>query len=348
LRFSGVLWGGVLGVGEELEASMNRSLAAVGAFLVVVMGPSRGLALDAGVVLHKMGFPADAKARVSAGEFVETALTTSNDRDLNVGIAFVIEEPPAEVSRRARAQMVMQKVDPDTIAYGKLEGEGTTQQLAGLRLTDAQVAAYAAAAAGTALNLSSAEITALAACAGEVECIRARVAEQLLARYRAYRARGLAGISSYDRGGAASDPGADMAAVNATMRNGALLPAGFYDLLDSYPAARPDDLDERFYWSQFRAHDVDTVALVHSFERLYDGDLVSVQRHFYASAGYNMVQAVVGLLPVAEGTLVVYANHTSTDQVAGFGGSAKRGLGRKIMAAQLRKLFSDSRKLLTQ
>jgi hypothetical protein len=34
------------------------------------------------------------------------------------------------------------------------------------------------------------------------------------------------------------------------------------------------------------------------------------------STGYNIEQAVVGLLPLEDGTLVAYTNHTSTDQVA--------------------------------
>ena len=71
-----------------------------------------------------------------------------------------------------------------------------------------------------------------------------------------------------------------------------------------------------------------------------------VQRQFYASNGYNVEQAVAGFLPVRDGTLVVYTNHTSTDQVAGFGGSAKRSIGRKFMAEQLEKSFDRSRKLI--
>jgi ABC-type amino acid transport substrate-binding protein len=37
---------------------------------------------------------------------------------------------------------------------------------------------------------------------------------------------------------------------------------------------------------------------------------------------------------------VIYANHTSTDQVAGFGGGLKRSIGRKIMASEFKKLFA--------
>ena len=71
-----------------------------------------------------------------------------------------------------------------------------------------------------------------------------------------------------------------------------------------------------------------------------------VQRQFYASSGYNVEQAVTGFLPVQEGTLVVYTNHTSTDQVAGFGSGAKQSIGRKFMAAQLEKSFERSKKMV--
>ncbi len=45
------------------------------------------------------------------------------------------------------------------------------------------------------------------------------------------------------------------------------------------------------------------------------------------------------LIPVEKGTLVVYLNRTSTDQVAGFGSSTKRALGSKIMTSRLEDLF---------
>jgi hypothetical protein len=105
----------------------------------------------------------------------------------------------------------------------------------------------------------------------------------------------------------------------------------------------PAGLAQNFYWSQFRANDADTIALSHVFEGAFDGTEVVVQRHFYVSTGYNAEQAIVGFLAVPEGTLVVYTNHTSTDQVAGFGGGAKRSIGRKFMASQLETLFQKTR-----
>ena len=69
-----------------------------------------------------------------------------------------------------------------------------------------------------------------------------------------------------------------------------------------------------------------------------------MQRQYYASTGYNAEQAVAGFLPVQEGTVVVYTNHTFTDQVAGFGGSTKRSIGRRMMASKLKEMFDSARK----
>ena len=45
-----------------------------------------------------------------------------------------------------------------------------------------------------------------------------------------------------------------------------------------------------------------------------------------------------------EQTVVVYTNHTFTDQVAGFGGSVKRSIGRRMMATKLEEMFNVERK----
>lgn len=317
-----------------------HSAAAVAALLAVA---SSALAIDAKTALDKIGFPADTQRQVLAGEFVETALPTASERDLNVGIAFLVKQPPETLARTVREQMLLQRVDPGTIAYGKLTGDGTVAQLADLKLTPAQQKAYAEAEPGDKLNLSSEEVSALNAAGKDAVAIQNKVKELLLARYRAYRAKGLAGIAPYARDGEKMDAAADLAAVIATARKSALLPPAFYDLLDRYPKATPADATETFLWSQFAAHGEDTIALIHTLQATFDGTLIGVQRHFYVSTGYNIEQALTGFLPTDGGTLVIYTNHTSTDQVAGFGGSAKRGIGRKFMAEELKKLFDKAR-----
>jgi hypothetical protein len=94
---------------------------------------------------------------------------------------------------------------------------------------------------------------------------------------------------------------------------------------------------------QLRAHGEDTIVLDHVFQATFDEAPFLVQRQYYVSTGYNAEQAIVAFLPVDEGTLVIYTNHTSTDQVAGPGGRAKRKIGHTVMAGQLKKLFEATR-----
>jgi hypothetical protein len=320
-----------------------RRLIACALTAITLALPVGARAIDAKTALDKLGFPSDTEQQVLAGKFVETSLPTSTERDLNVGIAFLVKQDPDKLVRTVREQMVMQRVDPGTIAYAKFEGEGTPAQLAALKLTPSQLEAYSNAKPGDDLNLSSGEIAALNAAGKDPAAVQDKVRELLLARYRAYRAKGLAGMSPYARKGGKTDPAADLAAVNATARKSALLPVAFYDLLDNYPQGIPADLVETHYWAQFTAHGEDTIALVHTMQGTFAGDLIGVQRHYYVSTGYNVEQALTGFLPVEGGTLVIYTNHTSTDQVAGFGGGAKRSIGRKFMAGELKKLFERGR-----
>jgi hypothetical protein len=74
------------------------------------------------------------------------------------------------------------------------------------------------------------------------------------------------------------------------------------------------------------------------------GEIFAVaDREFYVSHGYNTSQAFAGLIPVREGTVVVYRSRVSTEQVAGFGSSIKKGIGRSVMAKQLTDIFERSR-----
>ena len=243
---------------------------------------------------------------------------------------------------------MLQRVDPETIAFGKLTGDGAPTDFTALKLTPNQLKAYSDAKPGDALNLSTEEVTGLNAVGKNATAVQDKVHELMLARYRAYRAKGLAGIAPYARQGSETDPADDLIKFNRTVRATKVLPTEFYDLLDNYPKSTPSDLAEVFYWTQFRANGEDTIALVHTMQGTFEGTLVAVQRQYYVSTSYNAMQAIAGFLPTEGGTLVVYGNHTSTDQVAGFGGGAKRSIGRKIMASELKKLFEKARVAVVQ
>jgi hypothetical protein len=311
---------------------------------LLLSAPGAADAIDPGAALDALRFPSDTRARVEAGQFVEVPLPTHSDRDLNVGIAFLIaERSPAALARTVRAEKRVLRADPNVIAYGDFEGEGTAADLDGLRLTPAQRKSFAHAAPGRDVNLSRDEIAALHAARGDAQAIEDAFGAILLSRYRAYRSTGLAGIAPYARAGPATSASEDLAAFNRGARATQILATKVYDLLDRYPDDVPPDFAENHYWLQFRAHGEDTVALEHVFQVTLGEAAVLVQRQYYVSQGYNAEQAIVAFLPVDQGTLVIYTNHTSTDQVAGFGGGAKRAIGRTLMAGQLKRIFETAR-----
>ena len=323
-----------------------RSILAPLAVLAVIAEPGAAQQPpSAQEIVTKLGFPADSKQRLLAGEYVETGLPTASERDLNVGIAFLVKGvSPEQLAKDVVGGDLADRTDPQTLAFGRFSDPGSSGDLAKLKLTRAQVAAFADPGAG--LNLSKQEIAALKRAGGDPAGVQRAVRDGLVARYRAYRQKGIAGIAPYDRAGRAYEPGGDIERANDAVQKVGILPGSFVQLLDDYPEGVPDDLVESFSWSQFNAHDEDTLALTHHLTGTFGGIVMVVQRQFYASNGYNVEQAVTGFLPVGDGTLVVYTNHTSTDQVAGFGGSAKRSIGRKFMAAQLERSFDRSRKLI--
>jgi len=301
-------------------------------------------AIDAQAALDALGFPADTGSQVANGRFVQVTLPTSSERDLSVGIAFLVaNRAPDDLARTVREEERVLRADPNMIAYGRLEGDGSLSQFEKLRLTPAQTKAYAEVAPGDRVNVSVDEIAALHAAGNDAHAITEQVHALLLRRYRAYRAEGLAGIAAYARPGSMVSPAEDIAAVNRVGRASKVLSTTFYDMLDHYPQHRPSAFAENFFWSQFRAHGEETIALEHVFQAAFDGTVVLVQRHYYVSTGYNAEQAIAGFLPTGNGTLVVYTSHTSTDQVLGFGASAKRALGRRVMAAELERLFETTR-----
>jgi hypothetical protein len=49
---------------------------------------------------------------------------------------------------------------------------------------------------------------------------------------------------------------------------------------------------------------------------------------------------------VDDGAVVLYCTRTSTDQVSGFGGTAKRTIGNKIMGGRMAENFERAREVL--
>ena len=107
-------------------------------------------------------------------------------------------------------------------------------------------------------------------------------------------------------------------------------------------------MQQNFHWLNYNIDGTTTFVLTHTLVAVDGAARAVVQRQYYVSTGYNAEQAVAGFLPVQQGTVVVYTNHTFTDQVAGFGGSAKRNIGRRIMTSKLKQIFDAARRKVAQ
>ncbi len=301
-------------------------------------------------VLGDMDWSAGEKTKILAGEFVTGDVKNVTDRELSVAIGFLVKTSPADLAKQVVSGVGLH-ADPQVAAHGTVQAEASAQDFQGVTLTGGAAEVFLEAKAGSSVNLSSGELKAFQASSGQTDASKAAEAQlraMLLARHHAYRTSGLDGIAPYDRGGEQRRGGDDLRKASAgTVVVKKRFPA-FYDMMNGYPKASLPGMEERFYWVQYGKGGKANYVL-EQMVTASDGDVHAImQRQYYASQGYNVEQAVAGFFPVEEGTLVVYVNRTSTDQVAGFGGSAKRSIGRKMMTGQLEKMFQGGRKIVEQ
>ncbi len=328
----------------------SRSRAFVGLLVSLAAraaGAASGVTVDQ--VAAELSLPADAAARLRQGEMVSSSPRESSDRELGIGLTFLVHQPLPEVVKAFRTAVDL-KADPQLSAAVVLRGPGTPADFASLVLEPggaAEANRYLAASPGDTLNLSADEIRAFDALASVRDDPKRRVEEQLrrmlLGRYQAYLERGLGGIAPYARRSGTCEPSGELRRASEAARLLKLHAPALQQLLLSYPEKKPPGLEEHFYWLRYTLDGRPNYTLRHRMA-LPVGDIFAVaDREFYVSHGYNASQAFAGLIPVPEGTLVVYRSRVSTDQVAGFGSSVKKGIGRNVMAKQLTDIFERSR-----
>ncbi len=295
-------------------------------------------------VLSRMGFGPRDLQRVLDGEFVRRDVKSDAKDDLAVALSFLVRVPPERFDHDLTQKAFVFKLDPNTLGGDAIAGHGSLADFSGLTLSAAERSFYAHTSAGDAINLSAAELAVLGSLDGAGPDVDAAMKKILLARYRAYRAKGLAGIAPYDRGhGKSTDPAVSLRLDAESAQALTDFDPALTSYLLGYPRETLPGLTEKFYWLRYRAHGEPVLVLTHAFSVPIGRWSAFGQRQYYVSRGYNSEQAIALFLPVVEGTLVVYLNHTSTDQVLGFGGSAKRAIGERVMLGQLEELFGKLR-----
>jgi hypothetical protein len=293
---------------------------------------------------------------IQEGNIVTWSTSEGSDRELALGMALLVKTGPGSLAALFHEAAEFKNVSL-IIAYGKIEGEGTVADFAGVKLApngEKEARRYLDAEPGDELNLDAKEIAAFRALkaaskdgAVPIQKVEAQIRERLLARYQAYHAKGLAGIAPYARKGGRQTLANDelIIATEQTKLVGKYLPS-VHDALLNYPAIKlkkADDLKEQFFWLTIEVFGRPTYVLYHGLRFQIDEATVFVDRHYYASHDYNALQQGALALPTKDGTVVTYLSRLSTDQVGGFGSSVKHPVSRGLMRPYLKDLLEALR-----
>ena len=292
-----------------------------------------------------------------AGKIVSTPVTEATEKELAVGVVMFLPVPVTEAVEFVRSGKVLSK-DEDIIAFGELPEPATRANFDQIRLGPEfrkEAAGLLEAGPGSKFNLAADEIAAFRALRGQIKDkaalpdIAKVYRELLFQRYQAYRAAGVGGIAGYDRGGGReSRPGEEL---QGALRESKLLADHFPELhraIAEYPRRQPANLEHRFFWVNQKVEGRPTLILSHRFLQVQAAGAVVVLRQYYVGHSYNSLEILAGCLPVAGGVVVFYSNHTSTDQVTGFGHGMKRSIGRGQMREEVIRSFEQIRESLRE
>jgi hypothetical protein len=335
--------------GLKRTGRMAAIAVCVGAALCGVGGRAFALpSLDE--LMADFNFSKDDVQRVRNGELVDTSTKETSDRELAVVMVFLVKAPVQKLIAFLK-EGPSPRNDPQVQAVTEIKGEGTLDDFKAVVLKpggEKETQRYLDAAPGDKLNLSPPEIASFAALkaaggAGQPQ-VEEAVRKLLLARYQAYRAQGLSGIAPYARGkDKQSQPADDLRRATEAAKGVKKYTPTFYDVLMNYPQGTPAGLTQHFFCIRYAMDGRPNFALRQRLALPVEDAYVIADRDFYVSSGYNDTQAVGALLPVENGTVVAYLNRTTTDQLGGFGASAKQAIGRGMMAKQIKAIFEKAR-----
>ena len=293
------------------------------------------------------------KQDVLNGKVVKWTTTEAGERELAVGIIMLMKGKPEKAAQLFRGAEGYKLIDAVT-AHDSISGKGTEADFANLVLEpngEKEAGRYLNAEPGDDLNLDKKEIAAFQALktqskdgGANQKAVEAQIRKNLLARFQAYQAKGLAGMSPYERGDNEERMSNQeiLLSVDAAKLLAQHYPK-FSEILHNYPNTDMTGVEESFFWLNMEIFSRPLLVLSHRM--LYkDGDTyVAADRHFYASREYNTLQAGGGVWPKGDSSLLVYLYRVSTDQVGGFGSSAKHPISRALMGPYIVELFEKIR-----
>jgi len=303
-------------------------------------------------VLKALPIPDSQKQDVLNGEIVKWTTVEAGERELAVGIMMLKKGSPEEVAKLFRGAEGYNLIDAIT-AHGSISGKGTEVDFANMVLEpngEKEAGRYLEAEPGEGFNLDKQEIAAFQALKAQSKdgsvnqkAVESQIRKNFLARLQAYQAKGLDGIGPYERGSDERMSNQEiLLSVDANKILAKLYPK-FNQILHNYPNEDMTGVEESFVWLNIEVFSRPLLVLSHRM-LIKDGDTYVVSdRHLYASHEYNSLQAVGGVWPKGDSSLLVYLYRISTDQVGGFGSSAKHPVSRALMGPYIVDLFEKIR-----
>ncbi|MBW2390373.1 MAG: hypothetical protein JRG89_18370 [Deltaproteobacteria bacterium] len=304
--------------------------------------PSLAELLDGTILEKKVG-------DILKGEKVSVAAPETTRREMAVGIACLI--PPGRTTSLElfhNSEAIMPEDYRDT--SGPIDPANPEAGLATLEFGKngrGEVKRYLSAEPGWEISLSSEEIAgfrALEPKAGEEHTtVEAELRRMLAERVRSYHLRGLAGIADFDRG----EDG--KSSVSQDLRDSTVASVGIqkrmptaYRALTAYPLIIEGVEGKSFYfWTRARGLGRTLFMLNQRLTADVDGGSIVVERQFYATEFFAAGQTLTGIIPVQEGTLFFYVNHSFVDRWKGFGTGAKRNIGRTMINKIMRQVADE-------
>jgi hypothetical protein len=299
--------------------------------VALVVGPAQAEESAARRLARQIGLSEAAIERVAAGEVVVEELEPSSDKELGLALVAVVDATIQEVSDAVDADAFV-GVSEITLARGEIDTESFS--LADLALPDDLVRRLAEDPEGT-FFLSRAEAARVEGAAKQGKDAALETYRKVLSdRARAYWEKGDEGILPYAEKG--RSPHEDLAAASQASRE--VIPGeALQALLINAASKASGPVEHRLEWRVQKGRDQAAPVLSHAIRRETDKALLFIDRRFYSGYDYDALLALLGVLPTSQGdrSVVFYINRTYTAQVAGFGGGAKRSIGRKLMKKEL-------------
>jgi len=310
---------------------MNSWFALFAVCLLVLPEDAAAQQISAVEVAERLGLSAVAIERVRNGEVVAESLEPSSDKDLSLAIVMRLDAPFSSVSEFIDADRLTE-IQIMTISHSAIDPANIS--LAEMTLPPDTLAKLADQPDRTFfMSDAEAEQVTAAATEGDPSKVLDAYREVLAERARVYWEKGLAGIAPY--AGKGRSPEIDLRHANEATRLLVKSPE-FLSELDVAPSKSPGLATHTLSWAVEKGRSEAAPVLIHRILYRAEDREIILGRRFYTGMDYDALQIVIGILPIrADRSALFYMNHTYTSQVAGFGGSVKRSIGRRLLEKEL-------------